>query len=236
MKTNDKSNFQCAKIIKGLNALSHLMTNIRYNYFALDSIYKVREKIEDIEYKEVECAFNNFILTSSILKQYIKSFEKDLDTNYIKSKKYKKTVDSLFNNEWYLILLGMRNYLQHVFHFKIGSGNLFSDGGEEDLLIANYTLLKYDELHPNKPENIAFQRYFKYFFALPIMDFATENILLIEKFYHDYDKIIHEHYKAMLAKYDKVKDVDQYAMDMHEIYLENINSFNDKNVWNAPKP
>ena len=92
MKTNDKSNFQCAKIIKGLNALSHLMTNIRYNYFALDSIYKVREKIEDIEYKEVECAFNNFILTSSILKQYLKSFEKDLDTNYIKSKKYKKTV------------------------------------------------------------------------------------------------------------------------------------------------
>ena len=104
------------------------------------------------------------------------------------------------------------------------------DRNNEDLFILNFTLLDYDKLHPNKPENIAMQRYFKYYMALPIMDFATENMLLIENFYHYYDKIIHEHYKAMLARYDKVKDVDQYAMDMHEIYLKNINSFNYKNV------
>lgn len=64
METN--SNIKCAKIIKGLNALSHLMTNIRYNYFTLESIYKVRKRIKDIEYKQVECAFNNFILSFHI--------------------------------------------------------------------------------------------------------------------------------------------------------------------------
>lgn len=231
MKTNEDSNIQCAKIIKGLNALSHLVANVRYNYFTLESIYKKRKKIKDIEYKQVECAFNNFILTASIIKQYISSFEKNLEIKYLKSKKYTKIKDSLFSNEWHLILLGLRNYLQHVFHFKIGFGNIMSDDrNNEDLFILNFTLLDYDKLHPNKPENIAMQRYFKYYMALPIMDFATENMLLIENFYHYYDKIIHEHYKAMLARYDKVKDVDQYAMDMHEIYLKNINSFNYKNV------
>ena len=231
MKINKDSNIQCAKIIKGLNALSHLITNVRYNYFALESIYNKRKKIKDVEYKQVECAFNIFILTASIIKQYIKSFEKNLDIKYIKSKKYTKTKDLLFGNEWHLILLGLRNYLQHVFHFKISFGNIMSDArNNEDLFILSFTLLDYYKLHPNKPENIAMQRYFKYYMALPIMDFATGNMLLIEKFYHYYDKIIHEHYKAMLAKYDKVKDVDQYAMDMHEIYLENIDSFNSKSV------
>ena len=235
MKTNENSNIQCAKIIKGLNALSHLMTNIRYNYFTLESIYNKRKKIKDIEYKQVECAFNNFILTASIIKQYINSFEKNLDTKYIKSKKYIKTKNFLFSNEWHLILLGLRNYLQHVFHFKIGLGNLMSDvKNNEDLFILSFTLLNYDKLHPNKPENIAMQRYFKYCMALPIMDFATENMILIEDFYHKYDKIIHEHYNASLAKYDELKDVDQYAMDMHEIYLENLNSFNCKNIENIP--
>ena len=229
METN--SNIKCAKIIKGLNALSHLMTNIRYNYFTLESIYKVRKRIKDIEYKQVECAFNNFILSASILKQHIKSFEKNLDEKYLKSKKYTTTVKSLFDNEWHLILLGLRNYLQHVFHFKICFGNLLSDDGkEEDLFIANYTLLKHSDLHKNKPENIAMQRYFKYCFALPIMDFATENMFLIEDFYHKYDKIIHEHYKSILTKYNNVKDVDQYAMDMHDIYYSNLSSFNDKNL------
>lgn len=229
MKTN--SNIKCAKIIKGLDALSHLMTNIRYNYLALESIYKARKRIKDIEYKQVECAFNNFILSASTLKQHIKSFEKILDEKYLKSKKYTTTVNSLFNDEMYLILLGLRNYLQHVFHFKICFGNLFSDNGkDEDLFIVNYTLLKYDELHKNKPENVAMQRYFKYCFALPIMDFATQNMFLMEDFYQKYDKIIHEHYKSILTKYDDVKDIDQYAMDMHKIYNDNLNSFNDKNT------
>lgn len=229
MKTNLE--IKPAKIIKGLDALCHLMTNIRYNYLSLESIYKARKRIKDIEYKQVECAFNNFILSASILKQHIKSFEKNLDEKYLNSKKYITTVNSLFKDEWYLILLGLRNYLQHVFHFKICFGNLLSnDGEEEDLYIVNYTLLKYDDLHRNKPENIAMQRYFKYFFALPIMDFAAQNMFLIEKFYEKYDKIIHEHYKSILTKYNDVKDIDQYAMDMHKIYYSNLNSFNDKNI------
>ena len=130
-----------------------------------------------------------------------------------------------------MILLGLRNYLQHVFHFKIGFGNILSDDeSDEDLFILSYTLLDYDKLHSNKPENIAMQRYFKYCMALPIMDFAADNMYLIEKFYQNYNKIINEHYRSMLAKYDKVKDVDQYAMDMHDIYYSNLNSFNNKEV------
>ncbi len=226
----DNSNIKIAKIIKGLNALSHLMENIRYNYFALEMAYNEKDNTDDVEYKQVECCFNNFILTAAILKQHIKSFKKSLDTKYTQSKKYIMTVNSLLNNEWHLILLGMRNYLQHIFHFKIGVGNLFEDNDKEDLFIANYTLLKYDELHPNKPENIAFQNYFKYCLFLPVMDFATENMFLIEKFYRKYDKIIHEHYKSKLNNYDKDKNIDQYAIDMHEIYFDNLNHFTNKDI------
>ena len=64
--TNDNY-IKCARIIKGLNALNHLVVNIRFNYNILLSIYNQRKKIKDIEYKNVECAFNNFILVSSII-------------------------------------------------------------------------------------------------------------------------------------------------------------------------
>lgn len=232
MKNNNKdnSNKKTAKIIKGLNALSHLMENIRYNYFALEIAYSKKDDTDGIEYKDVECCFNNFILTASILKQYIKSFEKYLDKKYIRSKKYTIAVNSLLNNELHLILLGMRNYLQHIFHFKIGAGNLLGNTDIEDLFISSFTLLKYNELHQNKPENIAFQNYFKHCLFLPVMDFATENMFLIEKFYQKYDKIIHEHYKNKLRNYDKDNNIDQYAMDMHKIYFENLKSFSKSNI------
>lgn len=225
--TKQKSE-KCAKIIKNLNALGHLITNIKFNYGILCSVYEQKDKIDDVEYKDFECALNNFILTASIVKQHIKSFEKDLDETFIKTKKYQKVKTALFDNEWHLILLGLRNYIQHVFHIKISFGNALSESpDEEDLFITNFTLIKHKELHTNKPENIALNNYFKYCFALPIMPFATENMCLIDRFYKQYDKVVHEHYKSILAKYNSVKDVDQYAMDMHDIYFANLNSFKD---------
>lgn len=229
MKTNKKLNIQCAKIIKGLDALKHLVINVKYNYFSLKTIYNMRKKIKDIEYKQIECAFNNFILTASIIKQYIKSFEKLLDSKYLNSKKYSKTINMLFNNEFYLILLGMRNYLQHIFHFKIGIGNL-GNNNEDDLYIAGFTLLKHEELHRDKPENIAFKKFFENYFILPIMDFASENMCLINIFYNKYNNIIHDHYKSIFAKYQNNSNVDQYALDMHELYFNNINSFKWKSI------
>lgn len=225
---NDKY-IKCARIIKGLNALNHLVVNIRFNYNILLSIYNQRKKIKDIEYKNVECAFNNFILVSSIIKQYIKAYERELDSSFLKTKKYVKNKAYLFENEWYLILLGLRNYLQHVFHFKICFGNFLSNKEEDDdLFIANYTLLNHEDLHKNKPENIAMLRYFKYCWALPIMDFSTNILLLIENFQIKYNKTIHEHYNSLLSKYDNDKNNDQYATNLHDIYLNNINSF--KNI------
>lgn len=222
------NNEKCAKIIKNLNALGHLIANIEFNYDLLCSLYDHKDKVDDIEFKDIECAFNNFVLTASIIKQHIKSFEKDLDETFIKTKKYQKVKAGLFENEWHLILLGLRNYIQHVFHVKISFGYGFSSNpDDQELFITNFTLIKHKDLHTNKPENIAFNNYFKHCFALPIMPFTTENMYLIDRFYEQYDKVIHEHYKSMLAKYDNVEDIDQYAMDMHNIYFSNLNSFKD---------
>lgn len=225
------SDTNCAKIIKGLNALEHLINNIRHNYLILESIYNKREKIDDAEYKPVEFAFNNFILIASILKQHIKSFEKNLDTYFKNSKKYQKVYEFLFTNEWHLILLGMRNYLQHVFHIHLCFGS-DGDTDNEDLYISGHTLLMCNELHPNKPENKSLLTYFKYFIALSIMPFADENMCLIEMFYKKYTNIIYEHYKSKLKHYSKEKDRDQYAEDLSDIYLDNMDFLIDSNIDN----
>ena len=227
---NLNSNEKCARIIKNLNALDNLMSYINYNYDVLTTLYETREEnIDDVEYTNISCALNNFILTSSILKQHIKSFEKDLDESFLKTKKYKKIKTELFENEWYLILLGLRNYLQHIFQLKLGFGNLLSEDGEgEDLFILGFTLIHHEDLHQNKRENVAVQEFFKYCYALPIMPFADENMILMDMFHKQYDKLIHEHYKAEFEKYHENQEVDQYAMDMHDIYLNNLYSFRDK--------
>ena len=223
MKNN---NVKCAKIIKNLNSLSHLIKNIEFNYNIFCSAYYHRESYKDMEYKDVECALNNFILTASILKQHIKSFEKDIDITFIKTKKYQKVMSILFDNEQYLILLGLRNYLQHLFHIKICLGNsICENSDQEDLYITNYTLLKHQDLHLNKPENIALKNFFGKHIGLSIILFVLENMDLIDKFYKRYDKVIHEHYNSILSKYNKEKDVDQYALDLGCIYRENISSF-----------
>ena len=54
------NNEKCAKIIKNLNALGHLITNIKFNYGILCSVYEHKDEIEDIEFKDFECALNNF--------------------------------------------------------------------------------------------------------------------------------------------------------------------------------
>lgn len=220
---NNKNKFKYAKIIKNMDSLRNLVYNIRFNYSVLLSTYEKRHKIKDIEYKQISCLLNNFILTSSIIKQYILSYEKDLSSAFIKTKKYIKTINFLFEDEWYLILLGLRNYLQHIFELKLGFGNLMSESNEEDLFIASFTLIKHEDAHKTK-ENIAMYNYFKCFTFLPIMDFASVIMELIDNFYEKYNKIIHSHYKSALAKYSNT-DIDQYAMDMHEIYYNNINSF-----------
>lgn len=225
------SDVECANIIKGLNALEHLINNIRHNYVVLESIYNEREKIVDIEYKPIEFAFNNFILIASILKQHIKSFEKNLDTTFKNSKKYQGIYKFLFTNEWHLILLGMRNYLQHVFHIDLSFGS-DGDTDQEDLFISGYTLLNCNELHPNKPENKSLLTYFKHCIALPIMPFAAENMYLMEMFYKKYNNLIYEHYKAKLEHYDKEKDHDQYAEDLRDIYLSNLDFLNQNNIEN----
>lgn len=188
---NTESNEKCAKILKNTNALDNLMSYIHYNYTVLASLYEVREEImDDAEYTHISCALYNFILTSSILKQHIKSFEKDLDDSFLKTKRYRKIKTDLLENEWYLILLGLRNYLQHIFQLKLGFGNLLSDDGEEDLFILGFTLIKHEELHQNKIENIAMHEYFRNCYALPIMPFATENMFLMDKFHKQYDKAV----------------------------------------------
>lgn len=134
-----------------------------------------------------------------------------------------KTINFLFANEWYLILLGLRNYLQHIFELKLCIGNIMNEGNEEDLYIASFTLIKHEDAHKTR-ENIEMFNYFKYNLFLPIMDFASVIMELIDNFYEKYDKIIHSHYKSALEKYSNT-DVDKYAMDMHKMYYNNINSF-----------
>ena len=226
---NSISNEQCAKILKNINALNNLMSNISYNYGVLLSMYNIKEKFsDDIEYTPISCALNNFILMSSILKQHIKSFENDLDDSLLKSKKYNKVKTDLFENEFHLIMLGLRNYLQHIFQLKLGFGNLLSeDGEEEDLFILGFTLIKHESLHQNKRENIAVREYFKHCYALPIIPFAAENIFLMDRFHKKYVKVINDHYKSALAKYDENQEIDQYAMDMHDIYLNNLYSWRE---------
>lgn len=206
-----------------MDSLRNLVDNIRFNYGFLLSAYKKRHKIKDMEYKQISCLLNNFILTSSIIKQYILSYEKDLNPSLIKTKKYKKAINFLFENEWYLILLGLRNYLQHIFGLKLCIGNIMSENDEEDLFIASFTLIKHEDAHKTR-ENIAMYNYFKNIPFLPIMDFASIVMELIDNFYEKYDKVIHSHYKSALEKYSNT-DIDQYAMDMHQIYYNNINSF-----------
>ncbi len=226
MKTEtEEENYKIARIIKNLNAFGHLMQNIRFNFGILASLNTLKDKTNDAEYKDVECAFNNFILISSIVKQHILSFEKDLDSKFIQTKKYQKVKNYLFNDFFYLVLLGLRNYLQHVFHFKISFGNI--DGSKEELLISSFTLLKIDKLKKNK-ENNEMQKWFKRCLALPIMDFSFCNMDLIENFYKKYKKTIQEHYKSKLEKDDYKKNIDQYAMDMHDIYFENLTNINNK--------
>ena len=77
---NNKNKFKYAKIIKNMDSLRNLIYNIRFNYNVLLSAYEKRHKIKDIEYKQISCLLNNFILTSSIIKQYILSYEKDLSS------------------------------------------------------------------------------------------------------------------------------------------------------------
>ena len=48
------NNEKCAKIIKNLNALGHLITNIKFNYGILCSVYEHKDEIEDIEFKDIE--------------------------------------------------------------------------------------------------------------------------------------------------------------------------------------
>lgn len=223
MKTEET--YKIARIIKNLNAFDHLMQNIRFNYNILVGCYAMKDEVDDVEYKDVECAFNNFVLISSIVKQHIKSFEKDLDIKFLKTKKYCNVVNYLFNDKLYLIFLGLRNYLQHVFHFKISFGNM--GGDEEELFISNFTLLKIDDMK-KRTENQAMQRFFKHCWSLPIMDFSLCIMDLIENFYKKYQKVIKDHYKSKLNKYDKSSDIDQYAMDMHDIYFENLTNINNK--------
>lgn len=220
---DNKNKFRCAKIIKNMDSLRNLVNNIRFNYGFLLSAYEKRHKIKDMEYKQISCLLNNFILSSSIIKQYIISYEKDISPTFIKTKKYKKTINFLFEDEWYLILLGLRNYLQHIFGLKLCIGNIMSENNEEDLFIASFTLIKHEDAHKTK-ENISMYNYFKRFSFLPIMDFTSNIMELIDNFYEKYDKVIHSHYKSALEKYSNT-DIDQYAMDMHQIYYNNINSF-----------
>lgn len=222
----ETTNEKIAKIIKNLDALSHLFNNISYNYLIFYKLYQRRAKDKDMEFKRIEFAFNNFILVSSILREYIKSFEKDFTGNFTKTKIYNKTKDILLKDESYLMLLGLRNYLQHVFHFQLAFGNLLSK--EDDLFLSKIFMLKHKDLHTKKLENQVLNNFFKDNMVLPIMFFSDKVMYCMIKFYDKFQKIIHSHYKKQFEKYNSCTD-DNYAFDMHNIYLNNLQEFNENN-------
>jgi hypothetical protein len=220
-----------ALIAKNLRSLEGLSKLISFDYDSFMTYYDdySKGKTELFHVFEegltnmdlITYLFQNFILVASILKHHVIQFEKDIDSiDFSASAKYKEIKNYLLENEHYLILLGLRNYFQHLFGLQLGFGEIGDLG--EHLFIPSFTLLKFDKLNNNK-ENKALIDFFKNnLMGLHIAGFALECMEIINVFFKEYDKFISSYFKKEIEEYEESMDKSKTDLDMHNIYFDNL--------------